>query len=202
MAPLNLNNSMNLKMHPKILTILFNHKNEILRKLTDLRGLHYLDHISILLVNSHREIIILSITPSVEFNLIAQDLWQFDRSFDPAQFSTGQLLFWDNSYTSEYYYQLKYLKEIKHNFSLGFNVLRKIEGFYLIYSFATRSDDLNLKNYYQSIATDLYSLGDYGYKELRGLYEQYTDIVLPPCAVVDKHVSPIRNRLKLVVNNK
>ena len=197
----NPNRSFMLSMHPNILSILFNHKNEILKKLSDLRGLHYIDHVSLILITPQREIIVLSITPSVEFNLIIQDLWQYDMSFNPIHFTTDKLLFWDTAYLEDHQIQLKFVKEIQHGFAFGFNLIRKIHDFHLIYSFATRKDELELRNYYQSIVPDLYSLGDYGYKQLREIFEHYTANSLPPCAVPNQ-ISPMHNRLRLVVNNK
>lgn len=189
-------------MHPNILEILFKHKNEIFRKLSDLRGLYYIDHVSITLIDPDHEITIFSITPSVEFNLIVQGLWHFDRSFNPAHYAPGKLLFWDKAYLNGYQNDLKYIKETQHDFSLGFNLLRKVDNFNLIYSFATRKTGIDLKKYYQSMICDLYSFGDYGYRQLRDIYDQYSDKYPAPLVEVDNQIAHMRSYLKLIVNNE
>ena len=190
------------KMHDNILDILFNHKNEIFRKLSDLRGLYFIDHIAITLINPNNEIVVLSLTPSVEFKLIMNGLWKFDMSFNPLSSINGDMLFWNKAYANGYHNEIKRVKETQHNFSLGFNLIKKIDGFTFIYSFATRKNTKGLQKYYEGLKQELFILGDYGYKLLRNIYVQYENTYTPPFLEETKIFTKQRSHLKLVVDNK
>lgn len=186
----------NVHLHPQTVDILFTHKGDIFRKLSDLIGLHYIDHVALYLVNPDQEMVIFSLIPSVEFNLLVQGLWPFDNAFQPQSQESENLVFWDQAYMPAYKHAIKSRKETHHHFSLGFNIARKIQGFTLIYAFATRHIDDNLRAYYAAHVSELMALGDYGYKQLLPLYQQYCSITPP---MMD--TPPLERRLKLVVNN-
>lgn len=190
-----------LKLHPNTLDILFKHKSEIFRKLGDIRGLHYIDHIAITIINPNNEIVVFSITPSVEFNLVLQGIWEFDLSFNPKYYTDSNIVFWDKFYGSGYVNRIKEIKEIQHNFTLGFNLIRKIEDFNIIYTFATRHNHANLKQYYMSIVGELFALGDYGYKLLRNLYIEYSEEHPPLLIDSPNNAKKIKKHLKLIINN-
>jgi len=196
------NQSDSFKLHCNTIDLLFKHKNEISRKLCDIRGICSIDHVAINIINPSNEIAIFSITPSVEYNIIINELWRFDNSLCPASYEEGSLVWWDQTY-SEYSAEIRQLKEKKHGFSLGFNLLRNIEGYCLVYSFATRSQENNLKEYYISIIDQLFHLGDYGYKLIRDIYLQYcTPLNVPPYISTNIHLITKKPYLRLMIGGK
>ena len=195
-------NAPQYKMHENILNILFKHKNEIFRKLSDLRGLYFIDHVAITLINPNNEIVVLSLTPSVEFKLIMQGLWKFDMSFNPLSYTNAEMLFWNKAYINGYHNEIKCIKETQHNFSLGFNLIKKIDSFNFIYSFATRKNTKGLQKYYEDLRQELLMLGDYAYKLLRDIYVQYENTYTPPFLDETKIFTKQKSHLKLVVDNK
>lgn len=184
-----------VKLHANLLDILFKHRTEILLRLSDIRGLLQIDHISMNIINSDNQLAIFSSTPSVEFNLVMQGLWQYDKSFFPILFENGSLLWWEEAYLIDYKKILKKIKEEKHGYTLGFGIARKYKNLNLVYSYATRSRDKNLKSYFECYRKDLQMLGDYAFKRLYDIYLAY-DHTAPP---IDKG-SFEKNHLKLVVN--
>jgi hypothetical protein len=188
-ASTNNQTSITTSFHPKILDTLFAHKRAIYFRLCDLKGLHYLDHIAIYLVTPTRQIIPFSISPSVEFNLITQELWRYDGTFFPKDYPDN-LAFWDELYHPLQANALKQIKETAYEFTLGFNFRQICGEFTLIYAFATKKHEENLKNYYKNVQNELKCIGDYGYKYLRPLFEQYTNNEAPPILapnpIVDK----------------
>lgn len=197
-----INNSDNITLHKNILDILFKHKEEVYKRLIDLRGIFLIDHIAIKIINPNNEITIFSITPSVEYNLIVQGLWKYDYGFSPDFKQLNKIHIWENGYSKEYFNEIKSIKELKHGFNFSFNLLRKQGAFNLIYSFATRSKNHDLFNYYNTHLSELSELGDYGYKLIHGIYLEYCspEFVIPSITAKKSH--PIRTFLKLVVNNK
>ncbi len=196
------NNDSNVILHEDILDILFKHKEEIYRKLIDLRGTFLIDHIAIKIIDPNNKILIFSITPSVEYNLIVQGLWKHDKSFSLNFQKNNSFYIWEEAYPEKYFDELKSIKELKHGFTFGFNLSKTIGSFNLTYSFATRSKNNKLLEYYQSHINELFALGDYGYKLIHNIYANYCNpqFNLPTGAQNRNYYEkPI---LKLIVNNK
>lgn len=187
-----------LKLHPKIMDILFYHKRDVSSGLRDLKGIHGIDHVAIIMINPELEISIFSLFPSVEYNLIANELWKFDRCFNPMTLEDKTLNWWEDSYHLSYQHELRHLKEDIHQFTLGMNLVRKIDGFTLIYSFATRNKMDDLKSYYSNLKDELFQMGDYGYKLIRGMSERYCYPYVAPSLGEEIRRRP---HLKLVINN-
>jgi hypothetical protein len=162
------------KLHPKILDILFEHRREIAIKLSDIIGIHYIDHMAIIISNPKNEIVIFSKTPTIEYNLISSNLWLHDGAFSPQFFKKKSFFWWEEAYNSEYFEKIKNIKEQKHKYKLGFCLVRKINAFYIIYSFATRRAMIDSQSYYLSHKEDLLRMGDYCYRSIRNIYALYT----------------------------
>ena len=191
-----------ITLHEDILDILFKHKKEIYKKLIDLRGTLLLDHIAIKIIDPNKKILIFSITPSVEYNLIVQGLWKYDKSFSIKFQNNNYFYIWEKAYSEQYFNEIKYFKEHKHGFTLGFNTSKKIGAFNLIYSYATRSKNVELLDYYRNHINELLGLGDYSYKLIHNIYANYCDPNFNIPSITyrqNSHKTPI---LKLIVNNK
>lgn len=188
------------KLHNNILDILFNHKREISDRFRDIKGIHFIDHVAIIIINPIYEITIFSYIPSVEYNLIVKDLWKHDKSFNPTLLKDGAMMWWDEAYYPGYSKKIQYIKEDFHNFSLGMNLIRKIEDYTFVYSFATRSKEKNMKAYYADIKNELFHIGDYGYNIIRDIYSRYCAPYIAPLLDTDKILKQ-KPHLKLIVNN-
>lgn len=189
----------NVTLHKDILDILFKHKEEIHRKLIDLKGVFLLDHIAITIIDPSNTILIFSMTPSVEYNLIVQGLWQYDKSFS-ASFQKNNFYPWERAYCKNYFDEIKQIKELKHGFNFGFNIPKKVGAFSLIYSYATRSKNNGLLEYYQNHINELINIGDYGYKLIQSIYINYCNPTFDiPIISENYYKKPF---LRLVVNNE
>lgn len=194
----------NIILHDDILDILFKHKEEIHRKLSDLQGTLLIDHIAIKIIDPNKKLLIFSITPSVEYNILVQGLWKHDKSFSTYFHNTNKFYSWEEAYSKLYFHKIKQIKETKHGFTFGFNISKKIDEFNLIYSFATRSQNKNLHDYYYNHLNKLYSLGDYSYRLIHNIYAKYCDPIwiLPSMNSVQSHPISSKPLLKLIINNK
>jgi len=197
MLQLEHDNFSNIKLHPNILDVLFQHQGEIFTKLSDLKGLHFIDHVALYLINPDSEMVIFSSTPSVEFQLLAQGLWQYDFSFNPNKMRDGEMLFWRKAYHAGYKYEITKTKETAHHFTCGFSLLKEVNSFKFIYTFATRHLQENIEQYYQQHLSEILAIGNFGYKQLYSLYQRYSGYS-PPFI----ETSCAKNHLKLVVNNQ
>lgn len=184
-----------VKLHNDIIKLLFSHKKEISGKLHDVKGLYWLDHIAINIFNPENEVVIFSLTPSIEYNLIIQDLWRDDITFSSNSYKDN-IIWWDKNSTDTYS-EIRKIKETDHNFTVGFNLNKKINDFKLTYSYATRSKDQNIRLYYKEIKQELILLGDYCYKLISNLYLLYCSGYEPP-VIISSYTKPHNPHLRLV----
>lgn len=188
-------------LHEDILEIFFKYREEIYRKLIDLKGIFLIDHIALTIIDPNNILTIFSITPSVEYNLIVQGLWIYDRTFSAIYQAEHPFYSWDKAYAPKYFDKIRYIKEIKHGFTFGCNVSKKIEGFHLIYSFATRSKNNGLSEYYHELKNELLNLGDYSYKKISNIYRMYCDPKLIAPSISSKNIFSRKPHFYLISDN-
>ena len=187
-------------LHEDILDILFKHKEEIYRKLIDLRGAFLLDHIAIKIIDPNNTILIFSLTPSVEYNLIVQNLWKHDKSFSVGFQKNNSFYPWEKAYSENYFNEIKYVKEFKHGFTFGFNISKKLGAFNLIYSYATRSKNQGLLDYYRNHISELCNIGDYGYKLIHSIYLNYCNPIFDVPSITGKQNYHKKPFFRLIIN--
>lgn len=188
-------------LHENILDILFKHQGEVHKKLIDVQGTFLIDHIAIKIIDPNSKIIIFSISPSVEYNLIIHNIWQHDLSFSRDFQKLNDFYEWEKAYSKEHLQQLKFLKQQKHGFTYGFNISKIMGAYTFIYSYATRSENKNLHEFYFNNIAGLSGLGDYGFTLIRNIYKQYCcpDFELPNIPYTNNQSS--KPTLKLIINN-
>lgn len=133
------NNAPYLKVHPQFLDILFAYKSTLSKVFKEVIGLHDLDHIALAQINRNNEIVSLSSTPALEFNLFRGGLWRYDQTYNPQWFTSGQSSNWQSLYYPARYDELYYLKQSKHSYPIGMSMTQVIGERSLIYSFATHN---------------------------------------------------------------
>ncbi|MBI5448592.1 MAG: hypothetical protein HY939_07735 [Gammaproteobacteria bacterium] len=197
------------KIHPDALSASFQHRKELSDKFRDVLGLMYLDYISIEIINPDEEFIFLSAFPAVNFNLISNHFWPYDGAISPSFYKHQTFIQWEEAYHPVFYHELKKTKESEFGFCCGFSLVRKINQFYLLYSFATKNSDKEIKNFFHEKINDVLKIGDYCYKLIRPIYLNYSPVYRPPIITqfypfvsgVPKESVNFSSHLKLVVNN-
>ncbi|MBA2711686.1 MAG: hypothetical protein H0U57_13995 [Tatlockia sp.] len=190
------------KLHPEIFTILYEHRRYIKSVFLEIYGLYEICHFAITVINPSKEIIVFSATPNIEFNLIKRELWQDDICFSPEINSANKLCWWDLNQDESF---SRKIKLENNSFTQGFTIPRKIDNFYFLYSFATKSFRTDLYNYYDSNCFGLIDLGDYFFKSIKHLYSSYyPKQILPELSTLFSKSSKFstNSSLKLVVANK
>ncbi len=193
-----------VEFHPNILTILFENRRYVTKIFRDIIGFYGIDHISITIIDPSNEAIVFSTTPDIEYNLINQDLWRNDCLFSCKEVEDDIIVFWNKDNNTPYLNKIYDIKHKKNNYNLGMTLVRKVGGFCLLYSFATRSKDGDLKEYYLNNIGGLTNIGDHFYKSIRDIYLSYCKLHVPPNITNFKSLlSMSKNKpyLKLVVDN-
>ena len=181
--------------HPLAYRFLFEHKRETLRVFRDVVGYVNLDHISIAYINLDNDVIFLSHTPSLEYNLIHSGLWAYDLSYCAQFYHNHQSMYWEQLYDQGKYNKLLYLKQQRYHFTTGFSIPIQKGPISLIYSFATQSQSVDAMHLFLEKQPTLIELGDYCFNQLEKLISpfSYTNprIGKPRC----------KHSLKLVISN-
>ena len=186
-------------LHPNILDILFEHRRYIKNVFLNINGLYDIVHIGITIIDPVNEIIAFSSTPNIEYNLIRQNLWKNDLCFTPQLQSNNRLSWWEMQIA-----EIDNIKLKNNKFTFGMTITRQINDFCLLYSFATRSKKIKLREYYEANIFGLIDIGDYFYKSVLDVYSPYSVKYTPPeLGNLISKASVVNNRsyLKLVVNN-
>ncbi|MDQ5884568.1 MAG: hypothetical protein QG594_1606 [Bacteroidota bacterium] len=159
----------NIKLHPKIMEILFENSRYIKNVFSNLKGMHGITHMSMICINPICELLAFSTTPNIEYNLFHQHLWIEDHCFN--------LNIEDKNTLSKWEYQNDQIERVKlknNHFTMGMSIYRPIGDYDFIYSFATNEKVKGLDKYYNEHLFDLIDMGDYFYKSLRDLYSYYS----------------------------
>lgn len=161
------NNTVNL--HPEILTILFENRRYIKSIFLELNGLYNLNHFGLTIIDSTGGTLAFSTTPSIEYNLINQDLWNNDCCFMLPKILDNSLIWWDEIENET----IKKIKLFNNKFTLGMTLAQEKQGFIYLYSYATQHKTINLKDYYISNKAGITNLGNYFFKSVQNLYASY-----------------------------
>lgn len=191
-------------LHPDVLDILFENRKFMKNVFENIKGIHEVDHFGLTIIDPLNKLITFSTTPNIEYNLINQNLWQFDPVFSKNTVDPSSIIWWDELPISIENDKVKTIKLSNNKYALGVSLNRQVNDFSVIYSFATKSTDEGLKNYYVDNLSGLIDIGDYCYKLIHEVYLQYCDRYMPP--KVQSLTSKIYHEkstpyLKLIVTN-
>jgi hypothetical protein len=100
--------------------------------------------------------------------------------FPPEFYESHEFYWWEDASHKKYAEKIKQIREGILNLKNGFMLVRNIDNFHILYSFATKSfkQDFNI-----SVLTNLnkfLEMGDYAYMEMRELYWNYCTHYEPP----------------------
>lgn len=157
--------------HPQLLEFLFAFKSKVSNVFSDVLGIHEIHHLALTRINKHNQLLTLSSTPAMEYNLFTSSLWQYDQSYDPQWYKQGTQAHWQTLYKEERYDELYYVKQIKHAFPIGLSLAAKIDEDYVIYSIASNKACLHTRELFLTQQEDFYKIGQYCSNMLIPLFE-------------------------------
>lgn len=170
-------NSNNLELHPQLLEVLFAFKNKVSTVFRDILGIHEIDHIALTRINNKNQLLTLSSTPAMEFNLFSSPLWRYDKTYNPKWFELCAQEYWQNLYYPTRYDELYYLKQIKHSYPIGLALAAKKDENYIVYSIASHKSCSHTRELFASQQEDFYKIGQYCSNRLSSLLD--SELLLP-----------------------
>ncbi len=166
-------------LHPQLVDILFAYKSKAVTVFRDVLGLHDIDHIAITRVNPQRQMVVLSSTPAMEYNLFSSSLWRYDCSYASNWFQQGVGDYWPNLYQQARYDELYYLKQIKHEYPIGLSLARSWQGGYVIYSLASSRSCCATQDLFAAEREQFYQIGHYCLNRLSAVWNECDAMLLP-----------------------
>lgn len=149
------------------------------------------DYISAKVIISNK-VAILSTQPAVELNIINSNLYCFDKSFSLEFHRSENYLLWNESFYKKTYEELKFKKMDNFGFTSGISLAIKKNYHLLSISFATRSKDPDIDNYYINNLLYLKKICLFVEKISYHMFESIFSIKIP---------NPDK-KLFLIINNK
>ena len=158
--------------HTHFLKTLFAYQSKVGQVFKDVLGLCEINHIAISHIDSDHKLLAFSSTPSLEFNLFHSRFWRFDRTYQPNWYALCALSPWQSLYTPKHFDALYYLKQIKHQYPLGFSFAVKRSTSHLIYSIASHNDGSHAREQFTNHQEDFYKIGTYCSNSLLPLFDE------------------------------
>lgn len=155
------NSRSDVLLHPQFLEVLFAFKSKVSTVFRDILGIHEIDHLSFTRINKNNQLLSLSSTPALEFNLFSSKLWHYDNTYNSQWFTRCVQDYWQNLYDPTRYDELYYLKQIKHSYPTGLNLAAKINDEYIIYSIASHKSCAHTRELFATCHDDFYKIGQY-----------------------------------------
>lgn len=125
--------------HPELLDVLFSYKSKTAAVFKDVLGLHGIDHIAIAFLNTQMQLLTISSTPALEFNLFNSPLWQFDNTYQWPWIALCSHATWPTLYTTKYYDELYAIKQHRYQYTAGLSIATTHTDAPVVYSFASRA---------------------------------------------------------------
>ena len=151
----------NLTFHPQLFTRLFAYQAKAHEIFNDVMALYEISHIAITHINSNHQLMTVSSTPSLEYNLLSSPLWRFDNTYSAHWFKQGGHASWQSLYAPERYDELYYIKQTKPHYPLGISIAKPREEGYLIYSIASSTESDYTRDIFTTQQDKLYKVGQY-----------------------------------------
>ena len=136
-------------------------------------GLEKIDHFSINIESPDGFLTFLSYNPSISLMLMQSGLLPYDGSVSPTIFRKRDAYIWDKVYNPKFSEKIKHIKEYKYGIDKGVVLVTKINGFYIMYSFATKKDGQELIENMLEYKEKFLQMGDHCYGCVRDIYNSY-----------------------------
>lgn len=159
-----------LTPHSTYLETLFAYKSQVDAVFKDVLGLNDIHHIAVSYINNAHQLLTLSSTPSLEFNLFSTPLWQFDKTYQAGWYNLCALAPWQSLYTQERYDELYYVKQIKQNYPVGISMAVQSTDYHLIYSLASHEENPEIDERFKNHTADFYKIATYCSNALMPLF--------------------------------
>lgn len=167
-----------ITLHPEAKEFLYVHLRVLRRLFHDALGHLEVDYMAVALLNADNQMLFLSSKPGIECNLINYNLWHLDACLAADFFLAGKAQLWETLYAEGLYKKLRQYKLEVPGFNMGISIPSRVNDHRVVYSFASKSNDEDVKNKLIHEVDTLLSMGQFCLRKIINailLPEQYSD---------------------------
>lgn len=159
--------------HKDVLTIGIENFYKLKMAYSEVIRIRNFDHFSINIESPDKKLAFLSCNPAVSLTLMKSGLLPYDGSVSPTIYRYKSTYIWDKCYIPKYAERIKKIKEYKFGITKGVVFVRKIKGFCIMYSFATKKDGVEFLEDIIEYGEEYLKIGDHCYNLIKPIYSQY-----------------------------
>lgn len=182
------------KLHETAFTMSFENMFNIKKAYKEVIGLNNIDHISINIVNEKNEMSIISLNPSIAYSIIDDGSYIYNGSISPDFYRNKDFYTWEEAYDPNFKSLLKGKMQIATGIAEGCVLTKKTNNFYVLFSFASKSKNIEFKKHIYDNKQLFYKIGEHCLDLIKPIYNNY--------ATDESELILTRPKLKLVVNNE
>jgi hypothetical protein len=181
-----------IRLHPLAEDYLFKHYEILRRIFSDVLGQLETDYISIALIDQSGQLIFLSSKPSIEQNLIAKNLLEFDGSIKPHFVYQDKPCVWNDLYDSDVAQLLYQYKQEIPGLKTGISIPSDFMDYGVVFSFGFNSLTPLMEQQIYNECEKLLAMGKFCLREI------IKAIPLPN----QQKIIKFKPRLELIINNQ
>lgn len=163
------------KLHKDIMKMSLENYWKIKKTYKEIIGLNNIDHFSVSIVDPNHIMSIISYTPSITYNACAEGWYLYNGSLSRTFYEYFDMFVWDQCYDKKLFNKIKFLVEQRYGLNIGISLVRKINGFHLIYCFGTKGDSKVFLENIQHQKNYFLKMGDHCYGLIKDIYNDYAD---------------------------
>jgi len=156
--------------HDKLYEALFENFHITKKVSSDILGLFGIEHFSLDIVDPTGKMIFFSTTPAHGYEICKAGYGQYDGIISQEYYKNYEFYWWKNAAHKKYANNIEEIREQILGLKHGFMLVRCLNNFYIMYSFATKSNSLNFQTTVINNINEYLSMGDYAYNTLRPIY--------------------------------
>lgn len=159
--------------HKDVETIGLRNFYDLRRIYSDIIGLKYIDHFTINIESPDGVLTLLPYNPAIYISLRKSGLIRYDGNLSPSVYRNNDLFVWDKAYVPRFANDIKKIKEHRFNIQAGVVLVNKIDGFHIMYSFASKNNGTALIEAITHSREDFLFMGNHCYSYIRKIYNRH-----------------------------
>ncbi len=176
-------------------TLAFENHWKLFKTYQEIIGLDGIDHFSINIADRKGEMAFLSYNPGMAYSAYLNKTYIYNGSISPTVYDKLDFYTWEEAHDPRFRENVTDIIQRKHGLDLGMIFTKKIAGFTLLYSFATRKNGEDFRLNGLENKSKFLQMGDHCLDQIKHIYQSYN-----PSFQVKSSVEKI-NPLKLVIDN-
>lgn len=155
-----------ITLHPGAINYLFEHFYTLRRIFSNVLGQMETDYLAIALINKSKQIFFLSSNPSIEQNMIEQNLWSYDGSFSPDFIYQDKPKLWKELYNPKHSSRIYNYKYNNLKLITGISIPADYAEYRAVFSFGFKAEHTSLSQQFPQQLKKMMAMGNFCLQEI------------------------------------